>query len=268
MNFIKHFFDRRKVWKLLPDYPIYTPPHKSGWEKKDWITPAQAQENYAFFLEQKAKRVETLAQFLAEFGAQATLDDDGLVAVSEWMFRYGAYLRDTRRYRKHSIPAFENYEFVWDGPLAGLNVMHDVYVFCGECIVEYHKDADWFLFTGKWTKRNHDTMGFNKAWIGGMTHWAEAEKLYPPQYIEELVQDRWVTICDGARSRPSRWNHPLSLARRIRYHASNDPEPPHPEWPNGFDQFPVWFDDNPQSAATEAAFAKLDSVSRLQKSAH
>lgn len=153
MSFITRFFDRRKVWKLLTDYPVYTPPHKGGWEKKDWMTREQAQENYAFFLAEKDKRIRYLAEFLAHFDVKLEFTDDGLVALSQWMYRYGAYLRDTEKYRRESVRASETNHIRWDGDLAGLNIKHDAAAFCGECIVRYNKDAEWFLFTGKDTKK-------------------------------------------------------------------------------------------------------------------
>jgi hypothetical protein len=268
MFFIGRFFDRRKVWKLLPDYPVYTPPHKGGWEKKDWMTKEQAQENYEFFLAEKDKRIGYLAAFMAEFGAKVELTDEGLVAVSQWMYRYGAYLEDTKQYRRKSVRAFATNNLLWTGDIAGLNIIFDVSTFCGECIVHYNEGARWMLFTGKSTKRNHETRGFNKPWVVGSNLWPgngiPTYDVYPPSYIHELVQDRWGMICGGDTG-PSCWHDPLSLARHIRYHAGNDPERLHPEWPLGFSGPHCAFGKIPPPPDQIEALKRLDQVSRLKR---
>jgi hypothetical protein len=263
MSYITRFFDRRKVWKLLPDYPVYTPPHKGGLEKKDWMKPQQVQENYEFFLQEKDKRIQYLAEFLAHFDVKLELTDDGLVGLSQWMYRYGAYLRDTKKYRYESVEAYSNHHMRWDGDLAGLNIINDVSVFSGECIILYNKDANWFLQSIK-TKNNQQLYGSGMPWVGGMKHWDEVEKIYIHGEIDECVNHRWHFIFDGGGS-PSFWHDPLSLARIIRYYASNEVDPVRPDYPEGWDGPLAWFGKGPPLPPSRvAALKQLDAVSKLK----
>lgn len=232
MSFVTRFFDRRKVWKLLPDYPVYTPPHKGGGDKKDWIKPWQAEENYAFFLQEKDKRTQYLAEFLAHFDVKLELTDEGLAGLSQWMYRYGAYLRDTEAYRFEASGAFTYYDKKWEGPLAGMNIMWDASIFCGEIIVSYNNHARWVLFSGKDTKKNHDIMCFNKPCVDIIRSLESKTLECMYEDIMACVDSGYYRIIDGL-SLPSTWNDPLSLSRIIRYYASNEPAPAHPVTPAG-----------------------------------
>ena len=97
MRFISDMIDRRRVWKTLAAYPVYSPPfsYGRGWNYgKGWKMPPrwQIKENYEYFLQHKADRLKYLVDYLAPFSVELRLDADALPALGRWLYRYGRHL--------------------------------------------------------------------------------------------------------------------------------------------------------------------------------
>jgi hypothetical protein len=152
----KQIVERRQVLSpALVDYPLYQPPHRQGpncLRRRDNQTEeayvsyiyehvARSDQNFLFFMEQRATRLAALQTFLGKFGVNASLDDTGLASVSAWFPDNGyalANLRDPR-----VLQAFYQMQTPWIEGLRGLNVLFDLGVYFGESLIKKQPRLHW-----------------------------------------------------------------------------------------------------------------------------
>jgi hypothetical protein len=153
----KHLVEhRRRMFDLLHDYPVYEPPHRQGpglppqgsrqsddeYHRNIREHVARGEENlYRFRQVHRHERLEALRAFLSKFDIEVYTDDAGLSAVSAWCpgncGALVAYMRDdaTRQAFFQLAP--------WTGELRGLNVVFDLGVFMGECVIARNPKLHW-----------------------------------------------------------------------------------------------------------------------------
>jgi hypothetical protein len=86
----KQLIERRQVLSAaLIDYPLYQPPHRQGpnslrqianQSEEDYFRQtrefvARSDQNFLYFMDQRATRLAALQGFLSKFGVSASLDD-------------------------------------------------------------------------------------------------------------------------------------------------------------------------------------------------
>src|SRR3954470_6082536 len=114
---IKHHLARR----ALRGYPLYDVPHK---RPERTMTEAEAQENFDFFMSVRLGRLAYFVDWMkTTFAIKASLDGDGLAAVSNWTEDYGGGLIWNEGHIASEI--WDNYQPSWTGRYAGYNVMID-----------------------------------------------------------------------------------------------------------------------------------------------
>ena len=157
----KELIERRQALSpALVDYPLYQPPDHPGpfLRRRDDQTEqdfmryrdqyaARSDENFIYFMEQRATRVAALQGFLDKFDVSANLDDTGLANVSAWFadnsFALVSSLRDEalcQVYFRLQIP--------WIEELRGLNVIFDLGIFLGESLIRKQPRLHWKYLPG------------------------------------------------------------------------------------------------------------------------
>ena len=231
-EFITRKLDRRRLWTALKDYPEYAPPHRGS----TYLKRAQAEENFDFFMSQRATRLAYLEKFLARFSVPLKLEPEGLPPLDAWMLRYGGFLVPPIGYE--AIGSLERYDPAWTAAYAGMNIIHDVSVFAGEYIVKFNPHARWALFVGDGKRGAHEMMGYYHPCIFGIhPHHPGFNDIYPLYVADEIFD-----CCRGSRRRhegsydPSRgkedwyryWGDENELVRRLKYWADPEAPPPMP----------------------------------------
>ena len=108
---------------------------------------ARGRENFEFFLNQRAARLVALQNFLVKFSVNATLDDPGLAAVSAWLpGNCGALVANLRSPTTRGI--FFQLAALWAGEWRGMNVIFDLGVFLGECLIARNERLHWVYEPG------------------------------------------------------------------------------------------------------------------------
>jgi hypothetical protein len=158
----KHLIEhQRRMFKLLHDYPVYEPPHRQGPNCLNQGAGQNADEYHRYIREHVARgeenlyrlrqahrheRLAALRAFLSKFDVELYTDDAGLSAVSAWCpgncGALVANMRDhaTRRAFFQLAP--------WTGELRGLNVVFDLGVFLGECLIARNPKLHWKYLGG------------------------------------------------------------------------------------------------------------------------
>jgi hypothetical protein len=231
-EFITRKLDRRRLWTALKDYPEYAPPHRG----KAKLKRAQAEENFDFFMSQRATRLAYLEEFLAGFSVPLKLEPEGLPPLDAWMLRYGGFLIPPRGFEP--IGSLERYDPAWTGAHAGMNIIHDVSVFVGEYIVKFNPQARWALFVGDGTRSAREMMGYYHPCLFGIhPHHPRFNDTYPLYVAYEIFR-----CCEGSESRhdgtymPSKgkadfyrkWGDENELVRRVKFWADPEAPPPAP----------------------------------------
>jgi len=139
MRHIRHWWSEARLKRALAQYPVYRPPHQ-GIEMD--MSEAQARENFAFFLAQKAGRVEGLARFLASFGVSLDFTDTTKGALDEWIATYAGFL-----YVREEGSSFMTHDPEWDGARLGLNVILDLAIFLGNFAIHESPGLRWDMDT-------------------------------------------------------------------------------------------------------------------------
>jgi hypothetical protein len=219
--------DRRRVWKTLPDYPVYSPPfsYGRGWNyEKGWKSPTREQikENYNYFLRHKADRLRYLADYLALFSVELRLEADALPALGRWLYRYGGHLAPEAA---DVISALCHYEPSWIGEYRSLNVINDIAIFAGDYIVSKNRNTRWDAWYGDGKKYSYEMMGFGQPCIFG-AHDAGYQGHY--SMLEQIFN-----CCGAGRARwrygispPQPWDKLGEFERLLNYLGdANAPEP-------------------------------------------
>ena len=157
----KRIVERQRVLSLaLVDYPLYEPPHRQGphyLRRRDNQTEdsyvsyvhqyvARSDQNFLFFMEQRATRLAKLQTFLGKFGVSASLDDTGLASVSAWFPDNSGALANLRDLRVHQ--AFYQMQTPWIEGHRGLNVIFDLGVYFGESLIKKQPRLHWKYTNG------------------------------------------------------------------------------------------------------------------------
>jgi hypothetical protein len=157
---MKHSIARRK----LRGYPLYDVPHK---QSERTMTEAQAQENFSYFMSVRLRRLAYFSGWLKDnFAINATLDGEGLMAVSNWADYYGGGLI---QYEGHvTLEVWENYQPIWDAAYAGLNVIVDIGIFQGEYLIAKRPKLYWEIYRGRQVEpTTFGSIHFMKPCLGG-----------------------------------------------------------------------------------------------------
>jgi hypothetical protein len=222
--------DRRRVWKTLPDYPVYSPPfsYGRGWSYgKGWKIPSREQikKNYEYFLQHKAVRLKHLADYLAPFSVELRLEADALPALGRWLYRYGGHLHPGGA---EVISALSHYDPAWVGEYRGLNVINDIAIFAGDYIVSNNKNTRWDAWYGDGKKYSYEMGGVGQPCVFGLKHLEYVGYQGHHSTLEEIgdccgaVRERWR---HGARPGQP-WDKPGEFERMLNYLGDADaPEP-------------------------------------------
>jgi len=157
---IKHFIARR----ASRGYPLYDVPHK---QSERTMTEAEAQENFHYFMSVRLHRLAYFLEWLREnFAVNATLNGEGLTAVSNWADEYGGGLI---QYEGHvALEIWANYRPIWDAAYAGLNVMIDIGIFQGEYLMVKRPKLHWEIYRGQEVEpATYGSIQFMKPCLGG-----------------------------------------------------------------------------------------------------
>jgi hypothetical protein len=87
---------KKKLDRLLKDYPLYDPPHKV----EERVLPKEkAQENFEYFMRVRKERVAFFSRWPeGNFGVKFTSDRKGALALGGWLIRYGGILFPLRQH--------------------------------------------------------------------------------------------------------------------------------------------------------------------------
>jgi hypothetical protein len=127
-----------RVLDALTDYPPYAPPE---WNPNIQSGEEATNEYRAFFFENRDRRLEALRGFLAKFDVAFSLDDTEAAAVSAWCPLYADLLVD--EFTKSVFDAYHDFAWSWTGTLLGLNVVFDLSLYVGECILYRNQKLKW-----------------------------------------------------------------------------------------------------------------------------
>jgi hypothetical protein len=157
---IKHALARR----ALRGYPLHDVPHK---RLERAMTEAEAHENFDYFMSVRAGRLAYFTDWMRKnFAVKATLDGDGITAVSDWADNYaGGLIREDGRL---PMEVWATYSPIWEGAYAGFNVMTDIGIFLGEYLIAKRPRLGWEIYQGhKIEPTTFDSDQFMKPCLGG-----------------------------------------------------------------------------------------------------
>jgi hypothetical protein len=132
---IRHWLNEARLRRALAGYPVYRPPHRGF---PGLMPEQQARENHAFFMAEKAGRVEGLKRLLAPFGVRLGFTGSTKDALDSWLASYAAFL-----YVPEDRCSFLTHEADWVGPRLGLNVILDVSIFIGDFAIHENPALRW-----------------------------------------------------------------------------------------------------------------------------
>jgi hypothetical protein len=151
---------RRRMLDGLADYPIYEPPHHQGpnfrhkapdesmdeYRQSTQEFLARGKENFIHLMAGRDERLAALQRFLYKFDVVSGTDEAGLRAVSAWCpGNCGTLVTDLRKTATRQ--AF--FQFApWTGQWRGLNVIFDLSIFFGECIITRNQKLYWKYLSG------------------------------------------------------------------------------------------------------------------------
>jgi hypothetical protein len=181
----KELIERRQVLSTpLADYPLYLPPHRQGpnflrrrhnQTEEEYVSyihefVARSEQNFLYFMEQRATRLAALQAFLGTFGVSASPDDAGLASVSAWLRDNGFALANLRD--KVVVETFYRMQTPWSERLRGLNVIFDLGVFLGESLIRKQPRLHWKFIPGssdygESAGTGHHIDGFRRKGKGG-----------------------------------------------------------------------------------------------------
>jgi hypothetical protein len=105
---------------------------------------------------------------MKKFGIDAATTDQGLIAVSAWFERYGGLLLHFQPYSAVTLHAFLGYDPPWTGEHFGINVVWDLAIYVGECVMARRPSAYWDLNTGGPSLSSRESVGFQRPHLAGL----------------------------------------------------------------------------------------------------
>ncbi len=150
--------ERERVSYALADYPAYEPPQ---WNAIKSITDNNLE--YAnFFLDMRNRRLDALRSFLIKFDVILSMDDVGIMSVSSWCPVYGDFLVPDLE-TDDVFSAYNDLELPWTGRLIGLNVIFDIGIYIGECVLSHNQTLKWQPMRGPESRSiRHPIFGENR----------------------------------------------------------------------------------------------------------
>lgn len=163
---IKHLVARR----ALRDYPLYDVPHK---RLEREMTEAEAQENFDYFMSVRDSRLTYFTDWMRRrFSIKATLDGDGIIAVSDWADEYAGGLIRTDSHI--SLDVWASYNPIWREAYAGFNVMTDIGIFLGEYLIAKRPRLAWEVYRGhEFEPTTFESTSFMKPCLGGFPRFSK-----------------------------------------------------------------------------------------------
>jgi hypothetical protein len=149
------WLDSIRIAKALRDYPEYVPPHRGDYAS---LSRTQGEENFAYFLEQKPRRLDSLNRLLAELDVSAMLDDAGVRRVSAWVHRYSGHL--VGKDIISSSDAYHSFTPPWTDANRGLNAVWDLGIYIGEYVTSVHSSHKWGLDLGDRHQVSREASGY------------------------------------------------------------------------------------------------------------
>jgi hypothetical protein len=159
------WFRARRLRSALVGYSVYTPPNM---QNEIALSRDKAKENFDYFLQRRALRLQCLRDLLKKFEVDASTDDNGLAAVSAWFDRYGGLLLHFQPYDTSTLNAFISYAPPWTGEHLGINVVWDIGIYVGECIIARRRSARWDLDTGDPDPVSLEAIGYQRPCVAGL----------------------------------------------------------------------------------------------------
>lgn len=221
MSFISNMIDRRRVWKTLSDYPVYSPPFH---DPEAVLSKKEIKANYDYFLEQKARRLEYLANYLRPFSVELSLSRDVLPALDRWLFRYSGHLIPSGG---KLMAAMQDYEPAWVREYQGLNIIHDIAIFAGDYIISKNGNVRWDVYYGDGTRRDYEEIGFGQPCLIGLPH-PDYQHRHCAIFGEELSRccmARHFRLREGRTGVISEWDIPGHFVQRLNDLANPNPPP-------------------------------------------
>ncbi len=157
---LKHMRAKRAV----QGYPLYDVPHKQA---EGTLRESGAQENFDYFMRVRLDRLALFQKWLLmNFGVKATLDGDGVRAVSRWVDDYGGGLIGDEF---DTMTIFATYQPRWEGDYVGYNVMIDIGIFLGEYLISKRPRLRWEIYRGHAVEpATFKSVGYMRPKLGGM----------------------------------------------------------------------------------------------------
>jgi hypothetical protein len=131
-------FAEHRIKRKLAAYLTYAPPH-AGIEMA--MSEKDAEENFAYFMSQRATRIEHLRSLLARFDIALEFSDATKHALDRWIAKYGAFL-----YVEENGSSFVTYTPPWRDVRAGWNVIFDLAIFLGEFVIKENPALHWEMY--------------------------------------------------------------------------------------------------------------------------
>jgi hypothetical protein len=213
----KVWFDALKVRWALKMHPVYSPPNMSN---EIELPIGMAKENFNYFQTHLASRQTSFRTFMKTFAIDATTDDRGLVAVSEWFNRFGGLLLYYKPRSVTTLHAFVNYDPPWIGRYIGINVVWDIGIYIGNCIIARRASAHWDLNTGNPGPMSCSALGFHRPCVAGL-YWPTERDPITKVFVDSEL------LCHRVRLGPSPSFLRRDLARLVELWSK--PNPPNPE---------------------------------------
>lgn len=153
-----------RVKGVLKAYPIYDVPYR---QSEQTLSEGEARENSDYFMRVRLDRLAFFRKWLrANFGVVATLDGDGIRAMSRWVDDYGGGLIGDETY---TMTIFAEYQPRWEGVYAGYNVMIDIGIFLGEYLISKRPRLHWDIYRGHVEEpATFRSVGYMRPHLGGM----------------------------------------------------------------------------------------------------
>src|SRR5262245_12430065 len=129
----------RHMSEALTNYPPYMPP---AWNPGITSVHDASADYRRFFFANREGRIDALRMFLGTFNVVLNFDDNGVMAVSAWCPHYADALveeMDTDGVRN----AYDSFAAPWAGSLIGLNVIFDLGIYYGECLLARNPKLTW-----------------------------------------------------------------------------------------------------------------------------
>jgi hypothetical protein len=162
---LKAWRDRWKVTSALRGYPAYSPPHLRN---EIELPIGSAKENFDYFVEHRSFRLRAFQSFLKKFHIDATTDEQGLTSVSSWFRRYGGLLMYFQQRSTTTNRAFINHDPAWTNEHIGINVVWDLGIYVGDCIITRYPSAYWTINTGNADPASLKSLGFQRPGVAGL----------------------------------------------------------------------------------------------------